>query len=237
MYFTHTTAIWQTFPELVAGAIHADGMHDHAAVLPALTRYTEIAQSRLQGGAESELPAIQAWRRAFARMGLKPTQYRCASEALLRRLRKEGNLPPLHPLVDLCNAVSVAYAVPVAVFDLAHVAGSLQVRHATGDEDYLAFSGEHERPDAGEVIFADEQGHVHARRWCNRQSALSAIRAATAQVLIVAEGMHDAAVREVPELIGALERELAALWGARVRSAVLTKDAPVFAWKGQAQVG
>jgi len=55
--------------------------------------------------------------------------------------------------------------------------------------------------------------------------------------LIVAEGMHDAAVREVPELIGALERELAALWGARVRSAVLTKDAPVFAWKGQAQVG
>jgi hypothetical protein len=85
-------------------------------VQPALARYTEIAQSRLQAGAESELPAIQAWRRAFARMGLKPTQYRCASEALLRRLRKEGTLPPLHPLVDLCNAVSVAYAVPVAVF-------------------------------------------------------------------------------------------------------------------------
>jgi DNA/RNA-binding domain of Phe-tRNA-synthetase-like protein len=37
-------------------------------------------------------------------MGLKPTQYRCAPEALLRRLRKEGTLPPLHPLVDLCNA-------------------------------------------------------------------------------------------------------------------------------------
>jgi len=232
MHFAHTPAIWQTFPELVAGAIHADGIHDQAAVQPALTRYTEIAQSRLQAGAESELPAIQAWRRAFARMGLKPTQYRCASEALLRRLRKEGNLPPLHPLVDLCNAVSVAYASPIAVFDLAHVAGSLQVRHATGDEDYLAFSGEHERPDAGEVIFADEQGHVHARRWCNRQSALSAIRPATTRVLIVAEGMHDAAVREVPELIGALEHELTALWGARVRSAVLTRDAPGFEFAG-----
>jgi DNA/RNA-binding domain of Phe-tRNA-synthetase-like protein len=234
MHFAHTPAIWQAFPELVVGAIHAEGIHDRAPVQPALTRYTGIAQSRLQAGAESELPAIQAWRRAFARMGLKPTQVRCAAEALLRRLRKEGVLPPLHPLVDLCNAVSVAYAIPVAVFDLAHVAGSLQVRHATGDEDYLAFSGEHEQPDAGEVIFADEQGRVHARRWCNRQSALSAIRPATTGVLIVAEGMHDAAGREVPELIDALERELTALWGARVRSALLTKDAPVFSGSAHA---
>ena len=154
MHFAHTPAIWQTFPELVAGVIHVDGVHDHASVQPALTRHIDIAKSKLQASAESDLPAIQAWRRAFARMGLKPTQYRCAAEALLRRLRKEGNLPPLHPLVDLCNAMSVAYAIPIAVFDLAHVAGALQVRHATGDEDYLAFSGEHERPDAGEVIFA-----------------------------------------------------------------------------------
>jgi len=228
MQFAHTPAVWQTFPELVAGAIHVVGIHDHAPVQTALTRYVEIARSRLQAGPESELPAIQAWRRAFARMGLKPTQYRCASEALLRRLRKEGNLPPLHPLVDLCNAASVASAIPVAVFDLAQVAGTLQVRHATGDEDYLAFSGEHERPDAGEVIFADEQRQVHARRWCNRQSALSAIRPATAEVLIVIEAMHETAAQEVPELLGALAGELGALWGAQVHSGALTKDAPRF---------
>jgi DNA/RNA-binding domain of Phe-tRNA-synthetase-like protein len=39
---------------------------------------------------------------------MKPTQYRCASEALLRRFRKEGALPRIHPLRDLCNAVSLA---------------------------------------------------------------------------------------------------------------------------------
>jgi DNA/RNA-binding domain of Phe-tRNA-synthetase-like protein len=228
MQFLHTPAIWQSFPELVAGVIHVDGIHDHASVEAALTRHLDIAKAKLQAGAESDLPAIQAWRRAFARMGLKPTQYRCAAEALLRRLRKEGNLPPLHPLVDLCNALSVAYAIPIAVFDLARVAGNLQVRHATGDEDYLAFSGEHERPDAGEVIFADDSRHVHARRWCNRQSALSAIRPVTARVLIVAEAMHDTAAHDVPELLGALAGEISALWDARVRSAVLTKEAPVF---------
>ena len=228
MQFAHNPAIWQTFPELVAGAIHVAGIHDHAPVQAALMRYVEIAKTRLQAGPESELPAIQAWRRAFTRMGLKPTQYRCASEALLRRLRKEGSLPLLHPLVDLCNARSVASAIPIAVFDLAQVAGGLQVRHASGAEDCLAFSGEHERPDAGEVIFADEQGQVHARRWCNRQSALSAIRPTTERVLIVLEAMHDKAAQEVSELLGELARELGGLWGAQVHSAVLTQDAPVF---------
>jgi len=38
-------------------------------------------------------------------MGMKPTQYRCASEALLRRYRRDRVLPRVHPLVDLCNAV------------------------------------------------------------------------------------------------------------------------------------
>ncbi|HEY3906880.1 MAG TPA: hypothetical protein VGM14_23450 [Streptosporangiaceae bacterium] len=32
--------------------------------------------------------------------GLKPTQYRCASESLLRRFRKEGSLPNLHPAAE-----------------------------------------------------------------------------------------------------------------------------------------
>ena len=86
MQFAHASAIWQAFPELVAGAIHAEGVHDRAAVQPVLGRYMEIARARLQAGSEADLPAVQAWRRAFARMGLKPTQYRCASEALLRRL-------------------------------------------------------------------------------------------------------------------------------------------------------
>ena len=61
-------------------------------------------------------------------MGLKPTQYRCAAESLLRRLRTQGSLPRLHPLVDLCNAISVAYAIPVAVFDVSKLTGDLEVR-------------------------------------------------------------------------------------------------------------
>ena len=166
MYFQHAAAIWRDFPSLVPGVLYAEGITADAAPDP--DHYSKIAQARLADGPESEFPEIQAWRRAFARMGLKPTQYRCAAESLLRRFRKEGSLPRLHPLVDLCNAVSLAFAVPVAVLDAAEITWPLEVRYAAGDEDYLTFGGQTEHPAPGEVIFADAAGQAHARRWTNR---------------------------------------------------------------------
>ena len=156
MDFRHSDEIWRDFPQLVAGVAFATGISRDAAADDSVARFTAIAKSRLAGATESELPEIQAWRRAFTTMGLKPTQYRCASEALLRRFRKEGALPRLHPLVDVCNAVSLAFAIPVAVFDVAAISGCLRVRYAAGDENYLTFSGEAEHPSPGEVIFADQ---------------------------------------------------------------------------------
>ena len=112
MDFRHSGEIWRDFPELVPGIVFADGITHDVAGGDRAARFTAIARSRLAGATEGELPEIRAWRRAFTRMGLDPTQYRCASEALLRRLRKDGTLPPLHPLVDVCNAVSAAFRGP-----------------------------------------------------------------------------------------------------------------------------
>jgi DNA/RNA-binding domain of Phe-tRNA-synthetase-like protein len=229
MDFQHSAPIWRDFPALVPAVLYADGITGDAPVGPAADRFAAIAKSRLAAvAAESELPEIQAWRRAFAQMGLKPTQYRCASESLLRRFRKEGSLPRLHPLVDLCNAVSLAFAVPVAVLDASAIAGPLEVRYATGDESYLTFAGEIEHPSAGEVIFADQAGQAHARRWTNRQSGLSAVRDSTARTLIVAEALHDSAPADMAELIAALTAEIQAAWSITPQTAVLTATSPRF---------
>jgi DNA/RNA-binding domain of Phe-tRNA-synthetase-like protein len=228
MDFQHSGEIWRDFPELVAGIVFADGITPDAAAGDRAARFTAMARARLAGATEGELPEIRAWRRAFARMGLKPTQYRCASEALLRRLRKDGTFPPLHPLVDVCNAVSAAFAVPVAVFDVAKITGRLEVRYAAGDEDYLTFSGQIEHPSPREVIFADQARQVHARRWTNRQSGLSAVQASTASALIVAEAMHESAPSDVPELIAALAEELNAIWSLTPVTGVLSQSSPRF---------
>ena len=226
MDFQHSAGLWRDFPALVPGVLYAEGIN--ADVKVDTGRLTAIAQARLADAPEAEFPEIRAWRRAFAQMGLKPTQYRCAAESLLRRFRKEGSLPPLHPLVDLCNAVSLAYAVPVAVFDAGAVAWPLEVRYAAGDEDYLTFGGDTEHPAPGEVIFADQAGRAHARRWTNRQSGRSAVRDSIAAVLIVAEALHDTAGADVPELTATLAAELKATWSVTPDAAVLTAAQPRF---------
>ncbi len=228
MDFQHSGEIWRDFPELVPGIVFADGIRHDVAAGDRAARVTAVARSRLAGATEAELPEIRAWRRAFTRMGLKPTQYRCASEALLRRLRKDGSLPPVHPLVDVCNAASAAFAIPVAVFDLDKITGGLEVRYAAGDEHYLTFSGQTEHPAPREVIFADQAGRVHARRWTNRQSGLSAVQASTATALIVAEAMHDSASADVPRLIAALAEELNAIWSITPVATVLSRSSPRF---------
>jgi DNA/RNA-binding domain of Phe-tRNA-synthetase-like protein len=132
--------------------------------------------------------------------------------------------------VDLCNAISLAYATPIAVFDVAQIAGYVRVRYASGDEQYLTFSGETERPPAGEVIFADEAGRAHARRWTNRQSALSAVRDTTSEALIVAEAQHVSAAADVPALMETIAGELEALWSVRPAVTVLTPESPRFSF-------
>lgn len=226
MYFCHSAAIWEQFPQLVPGLLVVEGIQPHVEAESWLQPWFERARKRLGQGVESDLPEISAWRRAYAQMGLKPTQYRSAGEALLRRFRKEGDLPRLHPLVDLCNAVSLAFALPVAVFDLASVTGYLEVRHARGDEHYLAFSDEIETPEPGEVIFADAANQVHARRWTFRQSRRSTIGPETRSALIVSEGLHPTAGDDVPALIDALARGITTLWSAPRYRAVLTASEP-----------
>jgi len=228
MHFEHAAEIWQTFPGLVPGVLFAERITPDAAIGSRTAAFTAIATERLAQGTESELPEIQAWRRAFAAMGLKPTQYRCAAESLLRRFRQQGTLPRLHPLVDLCNAVSLAYAIPVAVFDVAKITSLLRVRYAEGDEDYLTFSGELEHPAAGEVIFADQAGRAHARRWSNRQSAHSAVVNMTTDALIVAEALHESAASDIPALVAAIAGELGELWDIKPAVAVLTCSSPRF---------
>ena len=228
MYFRHSSDIWRDYPELVPGVLFAEGITRDVSVGSRVAKFNAIAESRLANTSEGELPEIQAWRRAFSRMGLKPTQYRCAAESLLRRFKREKSLPQIHPLIDLCNAISLAFAIPVAVFDVSEIAEYLEVRYAAGDESYLAFSGEIEHPDAHEVIFADNAGRAHARRWTNRQSGYSAVRDTTTAILLVAEAMHGSAAADVQRLTAAVADELNAIWSVTPKTTVLSQSSPRF---------
>lgn len=224
--FRYDPDIIERFPTIVGGVIHATGVHNDPTP-PRLSAafHDEILAVRTRIGETplSELPALAAWRKVFRGFGVDPTQYRSAAEALLRRLTKQGELPSIGTLVDLANLVSLRYALPVAVFDERGISGGTIVRFARGDERWADLgSSQTEHPQPGEVIFADEADIVSARRWCWRQSAASAAREDTKEILVTVEGHHTTANGDVTLALADVEALLVTHAApATLRSAVL----------------
>lgn len=231
--FRYDPDILQRFPGGTGGAIHAEGLTNVPSPGPLRAAFESeqaAVRARIGETALSEIPSLNAWRRAFRAFGVDPTAYRSAAEALLRRLTKQGSIPSINALVDLGNLVSIRYGLPVAVFDQRAVTGGTTVRFAGGHETFTDLgSGQPEAPEAGEVIFIDDAGLVSARRWCWRQSAESASGLETTNILVTVEGHHDAAAADVRAAVADLEALLSAYARpARLVSGIVNADGAVF---------
>ena len=160
--FRYSDEVLATFPTTRGGVIHARGLDNTISSTSLDQRYVaEQAQVRADIGGTplSDIPSLKAWRATFSGFGVKPTQYRSAAEALLRRLTKQGDIPSINPLVDLANMVSIRWLLPVAVFDQALAAGVTSVRFAQGSEQFTDLGSDAPTsPEPGEVVFVDEAG-------------------------------------------------------------------------------
>ncbi|MCC7208961.1 MAG: hypothetical protein IT323_16750 [Anaerolineae bacterium] len=228
--FAYTPEITAAYPSLTGGLIVGSGLRN--APTPDALREDYRAEqaavlARIGSTPLSELPALAAWRRAFRSFGVDPTKYRSASEALLRRLSKQGDIPAINTLVDIGNLISIRYAVPVAVFNRAAIEGALRVHRAAGDEPYLTLhEGETDPPAPGEVVFTDTRRRVFARRWCWRQSDEGAARLDTRDILVTIEALHPEGRAEVPRAVDEMRALLEKYAGGRYTSAILTPERP-----------
>ncbi|QES40170.1 cytoplasmic protein [Streptomyces venezuelae] len=163
--------------------------------------------ARLEGRAPHEDPHMAAWRAAYTAFGAKPSRTRNSAEALARRALADGGLPRINLLVDLYNAISVAHLIPVGGEDLDRIKGGMRLVRATGDEDFVtaAGGGVVEHPDAGEVVWCDDEG-VTCRRWNWRQGPRTRLTEESVNAVFLLEGMGpdaglDAAGAELAELL------------------------------------
>jgi DNA/RNA-binding domain of Phe-tRNA-synthetase-like protein len=228
--FQYAPELLARYPNVSGGVIVASAMRNRRSPEALQARYREEQAATLRRVGEtplSQIPALAAWRSAFRGFGVDPTQYRCAAEALLRRLTKKGDIPSINTLVDLGNLVSIRYALPVAIFDTRALQPPLTVRFATGWERFTELGApEVEHPTPGEVIFADGTGLVYARRWCWRQSDESAAREDTTDALITVEAHHAGAQASVRAALDDLLALLRAFAGGEQRAIILNSDHP-----------
>lgn len=203
--FQYDPKIKIDFPNLSGFAIRGYRLSNSPADVGLAALYQEEqarVKQKIGTGALSEIPSLIGWRSAFRKFGVDPTQYRCAAEALLRRLQKKGDIPTINIVVDCCNLISIRYALPVAAIDLKQVIGKVTVKYSDGHEHFNPLGEDQPGPpDPGEVIFIDEVGLVLARRWCWRQSVESAAGLSTSEVLITIEA-QDVACGDIIDQAG-----------------------------------
>ena len=153
---------------------------------------------------------LESWREAYRAFGAKPQRTPCSAEALIKRRAKDGCLPQVNAVVDLYNALSVWFAIPIGGENRAAYVGSPQLVRAGGQETFdTTKDGEPfaESVPAGEVVWRDTQG-VTCRRWNWRQCVRTRIDESTSHMWFVLERLEP---MPVPALLEAGERLTGAL--------------------------
>jgi DNA/RNA-binding domain of Phe-tRNA-synthetase-like protein len=120
---------------------------------------------------------LEAWRDAYRAFGAKPQRTPCSVEALRKRAQRDGILPPVNAVVDLYNAISLRYALPIGGEDADAYVGMPRLVVAQGGETFD--TAQHGEPkieviDPGEVIWRDDHGAT-CRRWNWRQGVRTRI--------------------------------------------------------------
>lgn len=133
-----------------------------------------------------EDPVVRAYRDFYWRIGIDPTKVRPSSEALVRRILKEG-LPSINSVVDSGNAASAITLVPIGLYDLGKVRGKLELRLARPGEIFKPIGGGEKVLSGGEPVLADEDGPIFL--YPHRDSVRTMITKGTREVLIVAAGV------------------------------------------------
>jgi DNA/RNA-binding domain of Phe-tRNA-synthetase-like protein len=172
---------------------------------------------------------IQQWRGAYRRFGIKKTSYRNACEALLRRIKRGDGLPRVLPLVDLYNALSIKYRIPVGADDLTALTPPLAFRHSRPGDGFRDLAGDpnsDDPPKPGEVVLADG-AHVLCRRWNWRQDTRSRIQPTTRDATVVLQTLADDGAKRLTNAAEELARHAREDLGATCAWAIASVDAPL----------
>jgi len=204
MSFRIDRAVFEQQPHLYIGAVVVKGVDNRTpnpSVKTFLDECVEQLTVAMKGVKAKEHPMVLPFRGAFNALGYNPNKFQPSIEALATRIEKGKGMPSINPIVDLGNAISLKYVLPLGAHPLNEM--DEEVRFARKGDVFRPFGAtEDEEPDVGELIYATGN-IVGTRRWIWRQSEYSKVEADTTDVFVPIDGFIfirdkvDAAVEEL----------------------------------------
>ena len=195
MIFKVQDSFFQNIPNAVFGIIvvkNFDNTKNYEFINKLFTQNLESSKEKFKDVKIKEEPCILPYRDAFTKLGINPNKYMCSIEALMTRISKGKDIPSINQIVDLGNALSLKYELPLGVHDIDNfIDGNIEIREATKDDIFIPFgSTEIEHPEEGEIIYASNT-EVKTRRWTWRQGENSKITEKSTNLFIPIDGFTE----------------------------------------------
>lgn len=148
----------------------------------------EKVRQQVEGTNIKENRQIIPYRMAFSDMGYNPNKYLSSIEAMVKRVAKGGKLPSINPVVDLANAISLEYMLPMGAHDMDALEGDIAVRFAVAGDIFVPLGETREEAvEPGELVYADAK-RIRTRRWIWRQSDRGKVTADSRNIFFPIDG-------------------------------------------------
>ena len=233
MKFIIQKEIFDKIDNLYIGDVVAKGI-DNSKQYPKIDRLLEeasdLAEERFLDKKVKEDETIIPYRDAFLKLGINPNKFQCSVEAMFTRISKGKRIPNINPLVNLNNAISLKYTLPMGTHDLSRSDLDVEMRYAKEDDTFIPMgTDEVEKPDDGEVVYV-VGNQVRTRRWTWRQSNEGKIDENTSYVFFPIDGFKGINDDKVKEATEELERVLKEEFNCDTVTGNVDKDNNSFEW-------
>lgn len=194
MKFKISEEVFKILPTACFGVVVAKGIdnsHEYPQLTNMLNDAISEAELHFNGKKPKEDPAILPYRDAFRKLSINPNKFMSSIEALLTRVSKKKGLPHINPIVDMGNAISLKYFLPIGAHDIAQADSDIEVRFSRDGDTFIPFGErEIETIPAGELVYTVGT-KVRTRRWIWRQSELGKITNASSDIMFPIDGFSD----------------------------------------------
>lgn len=234
MKFIVEKEIFNKVSNLYVGVVVAKGI-DNSKSYPVIDNLLKeamcLAEKNFLDKKVKESELIIPYREAFQKFDINPNKYQCSVEAMFNRISKGKQIPNINPLVNLNNAISLKYTLPMGTHDLSKSEKDIEMRYSKEGDIFKPMNGEEtETPEKGEIVYA-VGNQVRTRRWTWRQSEEGKIDSSTNYVFFPIDGFKEFNDDKVKLAVEELTKVLKENFNCTIVSGYVDKQNPVFEWE------